>query len=103
MVPSLKPIRFRGVAWLVDVEDVRPNPNWDQRSDARPKAIRARLRTACTATCGSSAQAWTHRAPSNLCGSSLSAGQWGRPPVSEPEPALALGAEQCRTKSKGDR
>jgi hypothetical protein len=29
--------------------------------------------------------------------------QCGGPPVSEPEPALDLGAEQRRTKSEGDR
>jgi hypothetical protein len=44
-------------AWARVVDDVRPKPSCDQRSDARPNAIRARLRTACTATCGSSAQA----------------------------------------------
>ena len=63
-MPSLKPNRLRGVACVVDVDDVRPKPSWDQRSAAVPKPIRARLRIACTATCGSSAQAWTQRSPS---------------------------------------
>jgi hypothetical protein len=50
IVPSLNPSRFRAVVWLVEVDDVRPNPSWDQVIAARPNAIRARLRTACTAT-----------------------------------------------------
>ena len=37
-MPSLKPNRLRGVAWLVDVDDVRPNPSCDHRTavDAEP-------------------------------------------------------------------
>ena len=65
------------MTWLVEVEAVRPKPSWDQRTAARPKAIRARLRTACTATWGSSAQAWMQRSPSDLAGSRLSAGKCG--------------------------
>ena len=65
------------MVWLVEVDEVRPKPSWDQRTAARPKAIRARLRTACTATWGSSAQAWMHRSPSDLAGSRLSAGKCG--------------------------
>ncbi len=34
-VPSLKPSRLRGVACLVDVEEVRPKPSWAQRSATR--------------------------------------------------------------------
>ena len=68
-MPSLKPKRLRGVAWLVDVDDVRPNPSCDHRTAVAPKPIRARLRMACTATCGSSAQAWTHRSPPESAGS----------------------------------
>lgn len=34
MVPSLKPIRFRGVAWLVDVDEVLPKPSCDHRRAA---------------------------------------------------------------------
>jgi hypothetical protein len=30
----LKPIRFRGVAWLVDVDEVLPNPSCDHRRAA---------------------------------------------------------------------
>ena len=37
-VPSLKPNRLRGVAWAVDVDDVRPKPSWDQRTAAVPNA-----------------------------------------------------------------
>ena len=62
-VPSLKPNRLRGVAWLVDVDDVRPKPSCDQRTATVPKPMRARLRMAWTATWGSSAQACTHRSP----------------------------------------
>ena len=76
-VPSLKPNRFRAVTWLVEVDDVRPKPSCDHRTAARPNAIRTRFRTAWTATCGSSAQAWTHRSPSDLSGSRLSAGKCG--------------------------
>ena len=36
-MPSLNPNRFRGVVWLVEVDDVRPNPSCDQRIAARPK------------------------------------------------------------------
>ena len=43
-----------------------------------PKPIRARLRIACTATCGSSAQAWTHRSPPLRALSRLSPGNCGR-------------------------
>ena len=56
-VPSLNPKRLRGVACADVVREVRPKPSCDQRSRARPKAMRLRLRIACTATCGSSAQA----------------------------------------------
>ena len=59
-VPSLKPMRLRGVAWARLVVDVRPNPSCDQRITTLPRPMRARLRTAWNATCGSSAQAWTH-------------------------------------------
>ena len=30
-MPSLKPNRLRGVAWLVEVDEVRPKPSWAQR------------------------------------------------------------------------
>ncbi len=86
-VPSLNPSRLRGVAWAVDVDDVRPKPSCDQRTRAVPKAVRVRLRTACIATCGSSAQAWTTRSPSLRAGSSSSPGKWG----SRDEAAAAAG------------
>src|SRR3954468_12745113 len=54
-VPSLKPIRLRGVLVL----EVRPKPSWDHRITANPRPILARFLTAWKATCGSSAQAWT--------------------------------------------
>jgi hypothetical protein len=56
-VPSLKPMRLRGVFWALLVLEVRPNPSWDQRTTAAPRPILARFRTAWKAICGSSAQA----------------------------------------------
>ena len=107
-MPSLKPNRLRGVACYVDVDDVRPKPSWDQRSAALPKAIRARLRIACTATCGSSAQAWTHRSPSLRCSCEVVGREVRQPPqgrglpVGEAEPVLAVGvAEQRRAEPEG--
>ncbi len=81
-VPSLNPKRFRGVDWAAVVFDVRPKPSCDHRIVARPNAMRLRLRIACTATCGSSAQAWMHRSPSERSGSRSSfrkAGSRSRP------------------------
>ena len=76
-VPSLNPNRLRGVDWLVEVVEVRPKPSCDQRTATVPKPIRARLRIACTATCGSSAQAWMQRSPYDRAGSRTSAGKCG--------------------------
>ena len=76
-MPSLKPNRLRGVACAVEVDDVRPKPSCDQRTATVPKPIRARLRIACTATCGSSAQAWTQRSPPERAGSRSSPGKCG--------------------------
>ena len=59
---------------LREVDDVRPYPSWAQRIAAVPNAARARLRTACTATWGSCAQACTQRSPSLRRGSRASAG-----------------------------
>ena len=42
------------------------------RSDATPCPVRARLRIAWNATCGSSAHAWTQRSPPDSAGSSWS-------------------------------
>ena len=36
-VPSLNPNRFRGVACVVEVEDVRPNPSCDHLTDGGPE------------------------------------------------------------------
>ena len=76
-VPSLKPMRLRGVACARLVDDVRPNPSCDQRTVTTPRPIRARLRTAWKATCGSSAHAWTQRSPPLRAGSSSSPGSGG--------------------------
>ena len=63
-MPSLKPNRLRGVVcvgrWSTRCGRSRAATS---ASPTVPKPIRARLRIACTATCGSSAQAWTHRSP----------------------------------------
>ena len=76
-VPSLKPIRLRGVAWALEVVDVRPKPSCDQRTVTSPRPMRARLRTAWKATCGSFAQAWTQRSPPERSASSASPGRSG--------------------------
>ena len=77
-MPSLKPNMLRGVCASGVVEDVLPKPSCDQRIATLPKPIRARLRIACTATCGSSAHAWTHRSPPLRVLSRLSPGNCGR-------------------------
>jgi hypothetical protein len=71
-VPSLKPMRLRGVGCDVLVLEVRPKPSCDQRITATPRASRARFRTAWNATCGSSAHACTQRSPPQRSGSSES-------------------------------
>ena len=76
-VPSLKPIRLRGVSWLRLVVAVRPKPSWDQRIATAPRPIRARLRTAWKATWGSSEQAWTQMSPPLSPGFSSSPGSGG--------------------------
>ena len=68
-VPSLNPNMLRGVTWACDVDDVRPKPSWLHRTATTPKPIRTRLRTACTATWGSSEQAWMTMSPPERAGS----------------------------------
>ena len=77
-MPSLNPMRLRGVAWVVLVEDVRPNPSCDHRTATSPIPIRIRLRTAWTATCGSFAQAWIAMSPPVRAGSRASPTKGGR-------------------------
>ncbi len=77
-VPSLKPSRLRGVCASGVVDEVLPKPSCDQRTETLPKPIRARLRTACTATCGSSEHACTHTSPPLRFLSRLSPGNCGR-------------------------
>ena len=77
-VPSLKPSRLRAVDCDVEVDDVRPKPIWEYRTDARPNAMRTRLRTAWTATWGSLAQAWMAMSPPQIAGSSRSPENSGR-------------------------
>ena len=104
-MPSLKPIRLRGVACSRLVDDVRPNPSCDQRIVAEPRAMRARLRTAWNATWGSSAQACTHRSPPLRAASSSSPRSAGsslqrrRALRRQPEPLV----EQRRPEAEGDR
>ena len=76
-MPSLKPNRFRAVGCCVDVDDVRPYPNCPHRTAVVPKPMRMRLRTACTATCGSFAQAWMQMSPPVRAGSSWSPAKGG--------------------------
>ena len=71
-VPSLKPNMLRGVACALRRRRRAAEASWDQRTATMPKPIRARLRTACTATCGSSEQAWMTMSPPERAGSSSS-------------------------------
>ena len=105
-VPSRKPSRLRGVAWLAVVLDVRPKPSCDQRIATSPRPIRARSRMAWKATRGSSAQAWTHRSPSLIVGSSWSWANGGRsargrrPEAPRPKRSDRA-AEQARPEAEG--
>ena len=95
----------RGLASTV--EEVRPKPSWAHRTATVPKPMRARLRIACTATCGSWAQACTQRSPLLRAGSRLSAGKCGSsssaagPPVREAEPVVPS-VEQDRPEPEGE-
>ena len=106
-VPSLKPNRLRGVACSVDVDDVRPKPSCDQRTRRRPKPMRTRLRTACTATCGSFAQAWMQRSPPRAGRVELVAGEAraGRParPGGGPKRCRASSKNSARAEADGQR
>src|SRR3954469_24860947 len=105
-VPSLKPIRLRGVAWLRLVEAVRPKPSCDQRITTVPRPIRARLRIAWKATWGSSEQAWTQRSPPLSSWFSSSAGGGGRERLqrrrSLRRQAERRAFEQARAEAEGD-
>ena len=78
LVPSLNPNMFRGVDWSRVVDDVRPKPSCEYRTATVPNPTRARLRMACTATCGSLAHACTQMSPPHLAGSMISLGNFGR-------------------------
>ena len=78
LVPSLKPIRLRGVTCALSVLDVRPKPDCDQRSTTLPRPMRVRLRIAWNATCGSLAHACTTRSPPLRAGSISSPAKTGR-------------------------
>ena len=60
------------------VDDVRPKPSWEYRTATVPNPMRARLRIACTATCGSLEQACTTMSPPLRAGSIFSLGNFGR-------------------------
>ena len=78
-VPSLKPIRLRGVACARLVDDGAPEAELrPAHASPTPRPMRARLRTAWKATCGSSAHACTQRSPPLRAGSSSSPGSAGR-------------------------
>src|SRR4029077_10685906 len=64
-VPSLKPIRLRGVAWLRLVLAVRPKPSCDQRMTTVPRPIRARVRIGAKTTRGARGRG-ADRVKSNL-------------------------------------
>jgi hypothetical protein len=67
-VPSLKPIRLRGVRGPASVDDFCAKPSCDHLSTADPWAARIMLRIACSTTRGSSAHAWMHTSPSETAG-----------------------------------
>ena len=75
-VPSLKPMRLRGVACAARGRRRAPEAELRPAQHRRARGrCGARLRTAWKATCGSSAQAWTQRSPSVRVGLELVAGQ----------------------------
>ncbi len=109
LVPSLKPMRLRGVACARLVVEVRPNPSWDQRITTLPRPMRARLRTAWKATWGRrrtparrgprpSARARARRRGRR--GRSRSSARPLRP---QAEAVLAVAFEQGRAQAEGDR
>ncbi len=98
LVPSLKPNMLRGVACVVDVDEVRPKPSCDQRTATTPKPIRTRLRTACTATCGSLAQAWMQMSPPRALRVELVAARRRAAPRARP----ACGRARPKRSSKSD-
>ena len=79
--------------------DVRPKPSCDQRTVTAPRPMRARLRTAWKATCGSSAHACTHRSPPLRSGSSSSPGSAGS--VAQRRRAPARRARSARRTATG--
>ena len=101
-VPSLKPMRLRGVTWSLVVFVLLPKPSCIQRSSTAPRPARSRLRTAWKATCGSSAQAWMHRSPPLRGGVELVAGQRPErlqargPPAAQAHAVLAALLEHAR-------
>ena len=108
-VPSLKPIRLRGVLLA------RGSSTTCGRSRAAssavttpPRPMRARLRTAWNATCGSSAQAWTQRSPPLRAGSSCVAGERAAASRSagraraRPKP-VAVASKSAGPEAEGDR
>ena len=109
LVPSLYPIRLRGVSWCRDVDEVRPNPTCVHRSAATPRASRARLCTAWNATSGSSAHAWTTRSPPLRAGSSSSPANDGSSTSGcgaqrlETVPVLPAAREEARPEPEGQR
>ncbi len=54
--------------WPAPVAEARPKPSCDHLRTAVPRAARTMLRMAWNTTCGSSAQAWIQRSPSDSAG-----------------------------------
>jgi hypothetical protein len=99
MVPSLNPIRFRGVVWLVDVDDVLPKPNCDHRmaapAEREPGEVAYRvdghLRVISTRLDAEVAIGFLR--VQLVCGELGQALQRSGLPMGQPEPALAVLAE----------
>ena len=104
-VPSLNPIRLRGVSWSAPFDVALPKPSCDQRITTVPRPRRARFRIAWNAATGSSEQACTHRSPPVRAGSRFSGGsmrqvgQRGRTLAGQAEPVV----EQRRPEADRDR
>ena len=106
-MPSLNPNRFRGVDWLVEVDDVRPKPSCDQRTAARAEAdpgqvadrVHGHLRVVGA---GLDAEVAVGARRVEVVGREVrQRAQRRRLPVGEAEPVLAVvGAEQRRARSR---
>ena len=108
-MPSLNPSRFRAVVWVVEVDDVRPKPSWDQRdrgpSERDPGQVADRVhRHLRIVGTGLDAEVAVGPGRIEVVGREVrQPSQRRRLPTGEPEPVLAAAAEQARAEAEGDR